>query len=132
MLTLGLPICHPFEFDYIQNLYVLSMCFVRYHSWNVCTVCNAAPMLFFRLKEFLMRILAPPLRPRYIRCSTTSPLQSLFKKMLDHFGVIINNPFMTPAFIFLTNNRNFHSDVCDGSCSFLHTPHPGGVEVLTA
>ncbi len=51
---------HHFEFDYILNLYVLSMCFVCYRSWIVCTVCNAA----------LMRVLAFPLRPRYIRCST--------------------------------------------------------------
>jgi hypothetical protein len=42
----GLCVYHPFEFDYILNLYVLSMCFVRYRSWIVCTVCNAAPMSF--------------------------------------------------------------------------------------
>ena len=43
---LGVSICHHFEFD-ILNLYVLSMCFVRYRSWIVYTVYNAAPMLFF-------------------------------------------------------------------------------------
>ncbi len=101
------------------------MCFVRYRSWIVCTVCNAAPMLFF-----IGRILAFPLHPRYIRCSTTQLLPSLSKKLLDHFGVIINNPFMTPAVIFLINNWNFHSDVYDGSCLFLHTPHPGGVDIF--
>jgi hypothetical protein len=77
-----------------------------------------------------MRILASPLRPRYIHCSTTRPLPSLSKKSLDHFGVIINNPFVTQAVIFITNNWNFNSDVCDGSCSFLHTSHPGGVDVF--
>ncbi len=42
-----------------------------------------------------------------------------------------NNPFMTPVVIFLINNRNFHSDVCDGSCLFLRTPHPAdGVNVF--
>jgi hypothetical protein len=41
-------ICHHFEFNYILNLYVLSMCFVRYRNWIVCTICNAAPTLFFR------------------------------------------------------------------------------------
>ena len=104
--------------------------FVHYRSWNVCTICNAAPMLFFRLRKFLMRILAPPLCPRYICCSTTRPSPSLSKKPLDHFGVIINNPFVTPAVIFLTNNWNFHYDICDGNCLFLHTPHPGGIDVL--
>jgi hypothetical protein len=106
------------------------MCFVRYRSWIVCTVCNLAPMLFFRLIKFLMRISAFPLCPRYIRCSTTPSLLSLSKKMLDHFVVIINNPFVTPAVIFLIINQNFHSDVCNGSCSFLHTPHPGGSDVF--
>jgi hypothetical protein len=90
----------------------------------------AAPMLFFRLRKFLMRILAFPLCPRYIRYSTTCLLLSLSKKLLDHFGVIINNPFVTPAVIFLINNQNFHSDVCNGSCLFLHTPHPVGVDVF--
>jgi hypothetical protein len=125
-----LSICHPFEFNYILNVYVLSMCFVCYCSWNICIVCNAVPMLFFRHRKFMMRILALPLRPICICCSTTHPLPSLSKKMLDHFGVIINNPFVTLAVIFLTNNWNFHSDVCDGSRSFLHTPHPGGVDVF--
>ncbi len=46
------------------------MCFICYHNRIVCTICNAAPTLFFRLGKFLMRILAFPLRPRYIRCST--------------------------------------------------------------
>jgi hypothetical protein len=40
-------LCHHFEFNYILNLYVLSMCFVRYRSWIICTVYNAVPMLFF-------------------------------------------------------------------------------------
>jgi hypothetical protein len=87
-------------------------------------------MLFFRLRNFLMRISPFPLRPRYICCSITRSSPSLSKKLLDHFGVIINNPFVTPSVIFLINNRNFHSDVCDGSCSFLHTPHPDGVDVF--
>ncbi len=87
-------------------------------------------MLLFRLRKFLMRILAFPLRPRCIRCSTTCLSPSLFKKLLDHFGVIINNPFVTPAVIFLLNNRNFDSDICNGSYSFLHTPHPAGVYVF--
>ncbi len=117
-----MSIHHPLEFDYILNLYVLSMCFACYSSWIICTIFNAAPMSFFRLKNFLMRISAFPLRPRYICCSTTRSLPSLSKKMLNHPGVLINNPFMTPAI----NNRNFHSDICDGSCSFLHTPHPYG------
>jgi hypothetical protein len=103
---------------------------MRYCSWIICTICNAAPMLFFRLRKFLMRILAFPLRPRYIRCSTTRSLPSLSQKMLDHFGVITDNPFVTPAVIFLINNRNFHSDVSNGICSFLHTPHPGEVGVF--
>ncbi len=128
--SLGLSICHHFDFNYILNLYVLSMCFMRYHSWIVCTVYNAVPMLIFRLRKFLMRILAFPLRPRYIRCSTTCLLPSLSKKLLDHFGVIINSPFVTPAVIFFINNWNFHSNVCNGSCLFLHTPHPAGVDVF--
>jgi hypothetical protein len=41
----------PFEFDYILNLYVLSMCFVCYRSWVICTLCNVAPMLFFQTSE---------------------------------------------------------------------------------
>ncbi len=74
-------------------------------------------MLFFRLGKFLMRISAPPLRPRYMRCSTTRLSPSLSKKLLDHFGVIFNNPFVTTAVIFLTNNWNFilkyvTADVC--------------------
>jgi hypothetical protein len=106
------------------------MCFVCYHSWIVCTVCNAVPMSFFRLRKFSMIISAFPLRPRYLRCSTTRLLPSLSKKSLDHFGVIINNPFVTPAVIFLIDNWNFYSDVCDGSCLFLHTPHPEWVDVF--
>ncbi len=66
---MGLSICHHFQFNYIQNLYVLSMCFVRYRNWIVCTICNAASTLFFGRKIF-RRILAFPLHPRYIRCST--------------------------------------------------------------
>jgi hypothetical protein len=49
-------------------------------------------------------------------------LPSISKNSLEHFGVIIKNLFMTPAVIFLINNWNFHSDVCNGSCSFLHAP----------
>jgi hypothetical protein len=77
-----------------------------------------------------MRILAFPLRPRYIRCSTTRLLPSLLKKMLDHFRVIINNPFVTPAVIFLINNQNFHSDICNGSCLLLHAPYLAGGDVF--
>jgi hypothetical protein len=77
-----------------------------------------------------MRISGFPLRPRYIRCSTTCLLPSSSKKMLDHFGLITNNPFVTPAVIFLINNQNFHSDVCNGSYSFLHAPHPAGGDVF--
>ncbi len=130
LMKKGVSICHHFEFDYILNVYVLSMCFVRYRSWIICTVYNAASMLFFRLRKLLMRILAFPLRPRYIQCSTTCLLPSLSKKMLDHFGVIINNPFVTPAVIFLLNNWNFHSDACNGSYLFHHTQHPAGVDVF--
>ncbi len=41
-----------FEFDYILNLYVLSICFVRYHSWIVCIVpltqvCESSPAQHF-------------------------------------------------------------------------------------
>jgi hypothetical protein len=123
-------ICHHFEFNYILNLYVLSMCFVCYRSWIVCTVCNAAPMSFFRLRNFLMIISAFPLCPRYIRCSTTCLLPRLSNKLPDHFGVIMKNPFMTPAVNFRIDNRNFYSDVCDGSCLFLYTPHPDRVDVF--
>jgi hypothetical protein len=130
VLTKGLSIYHPFQFDYILNSYVLSMCFVCYRSWIVFTVFNAALMSYFRLRKFLMRNSPFPLCPRYICCSTTCLLPSLSKQLLDHFGIIINNPFMTPAVIFLIINRNFHSDACDGSCSFLHTPHPDGVDVF--
>ncbi len=52
------------------------------------------------------------------------------QKSLDCFGVIINNPFVTPAVIFLINNRNFHSDIRNGSCSFLHASHPAGGDVF--
>jgi hypothetical protein len=52
LLDMGLSICHHFEFNYILNLYVLSMCFVRYRNQIVCTICNAAPTLFFRLGKF--------------------------------------------------------------------------------
>ncbi len=83
------------------------MCFVCFHSWIVCTIYDAAPMLFFRLRNFLMRISAFPLCPRYIRCSTTCLLPSLSKKLLYHFGVIINNPYVTPVVIFLLNNWTF-------------------------
>jgi hypothetical protein len=37
---------------------------------------------------------------------------------------------MIPAVIFFINNLNFHSGVCNGRCLFLHTPHPGGVDVF--
>ncbi len=77
-----------------------------------------------------MIISAFPLRPRYIRCSTTRSSPSLSKKLLNQFGVIINNPFVTPAVIFLIDNQNFYSDVCDGSCLFLRTPHPDQVAVF--
>jgi hypothetical protein len=115
---------------YILNSYVLSICFVCYSSWILCTICNAAPMWFFRLRKFSMIILAFLLCPRYIRCSTTHLLPSLSKKLLHHFGVIINDPFVTPAVSFLIDNRNFYSDVCDGSCLFLHTPHCDWVDVF--
>jgi hypothetical protein len=49
----GLAIWHHFEFNYILNLYDLSMCFVRYHNWVVCTMYNAVRMLFFILRKFL-------------------------------------------------------------------------------
>jgi hypothetical protein len=92
---------------------------------------NAAPVLLFILTKFLMGTSAFPLRPRYIVCCSTTCLSlSLSKKMLNHFGVIINNPFVTPAVIFLINNWNIHSDVCNGSCSFLRTPHHAGVDVF--
>ncbi len=71
-----------------------------------------------------------PLCPRYIHCSTTCLSPSLSNKLLDHFGVTINNPFVTPAVIFLIKDWNFHSDVCNGSCSFLHAPHPAGGDVF--
>jgi hypothetical protein len=87
-------------------------------------------MMVFSLGNFFMRISAFCLRPRYIRCTTTCLALSLSKKILHHFRVIIKNPFVTPAVIFLINNRNFHSDVCNGSCSFLHSPHPAGVDVF--
>ncbi len=77
-----------------------------------------------------MRFLAFPLRPRYIRCSTTYLSPSLSKKLLDHFGIIINNPFVTPEVIFLINNPNFHSDLYNGSCFFLHAPDPAGGDVF--
>jgi hypothetical protein len=51
-LKKGLAIWHHSEFNYILNLYILSMCFVRYRNWIVCTVYNAAPMLFFILRKF--------------------------------------------------------------------------------
>jgi hypothetical protein len=35
-----------FEFDYILNLYVLFMCFMRYRNWIVCTIRNAARTFF--------------------------------------------------------------------------------------
>ncbi len=66
----GLSLCHHFEFNYILNLYILSTCFVRYRSWIVYTMYNMAPVLLFILRKFLMRILAFPLRLRYIGCST--------------------------------------------------------------
>ncbi len=87
-------------------------------------------MTFFRLKIFLMIMLAFPLRPRYIRCSTNRLLPSLSKKMLDHFGVTINNPLVTPAVSFPIDNWNVYSDVCEGRCLFLHTPHPDRVDVF--
>ncbi len=37
---------------------------------------------------------------------------------------------MTTAIISLLNNRNFHSDVFNGSYFFLHTHHPAGVDVF--
>jgi hypothetical protein len=42
-----------------------------------------------------MKVSAFPLRPRYIRCSTTCLSLSLSKKMLDHFGVILLNTSVT-------------------------------------
>jgi hypothetical protein len=48
----GLAIWPHFEFNYILNLYVLSMYFVRYPNWIVCTLYNVAPMLFFILENF--------------------------------------------------------------------------------
>ncbi len=41
-------IWHHFEFNYILNLYIFSMCFVHYRNWIICTVFKAVPMLFFR------------------------------------------------------------------------------------
>ncbi len=81
IIVLGLSIHHRFEFDYILNLYLLSMCFVRYRNWIVCTICNAALPLFFRLGKFLMWILAFPLHPRYICYSTmiTPDIVEFFK-----------------------------------------------------
>ncbi len=77
-----------------------------------------------------MRILTFPLRPRYIHCTTTCLSPILSNKLLDHFVVIINNPFVTSAIIFLTNKWNFHSDICNGSHSFLHAPHPAVGDVF--
>jgi hypothetical protein len=113
----GLSIHHPFEFNYILNLYFLSMCFVRYRSWILCTVCNAAPLSFFRLRKFLMRNFALPLRPRYISLQYHSSVAELIQKLLDHFGVIINNPFVTSAVIFLINNWNL-------GLMYLNNKHP--------
>ncbi len=47
-----LRVCYmaPFWINYILNLYILSMCFVRYHNWIVCTMYYAALMMFFILK----------------------------------------------------------------------------------
>ncbi len=49
---MGLSICCHFEFNYILNLYVLSMCFVHYLNRILRNLCNAAPMLFFRFGKF--------------------------------------------------------------------------------
>ncbi len=77
--------CTPFPKKMEQGVVYMSPFWIRLHSkfvcfvhvfcllprsWIVCTICNAVPTLFFRLKNFLMRILAFPLRPRYIHCST--------------------------------------------------------------
>jgi hypothetical protein len=50
--TKKLAIWPHFEFNYILNLYVLSMCFMPYRNWIVCTIYNAALMLFFILRKF--------------------------------------------------------------------------------
>jgi hypothetical protein len=107
----GLSICHHFEFNYILNSHVLSMCFVCYHSWIICTICNAVLMSFFRLGKFLVRISAFPLCPRYIRCCTTCLSPSLYKKMLDHLGVILLNTSVTQTGIFLLRYRNFRCNI---------------------
>ncbi len=52
-----------FEFNYILNLYILSMCFVCYRNVIVCGMCNAMLTLFFRQK-ILRRFLAFPLAPQ--------------------------------------------------------------------
>ncbi len=56
-------LCHHFDFNYILCSYVLSMCFMLYRSWIVCTVCNAVPTLFFRLGKFWGEFLHSPCAP---------------------------------------------------------------------
>ncbi len=108
------------------------MCFVHYHNWVVCTVYNLALMLFFILRKFWWERRHSPCTPGTYTAVPLVCQQAYPKKLLDHFRVIINIPFVTPAVIFLINNRNFHSDVCNGngSCSFLHAPHPAGGDVF--
>jgi hypothetical protein len=76
---------------------------------------------FLRRRE--SAFLAFPLVCQVHKLQYHSFVAKSIQKLLDHFGVIINNPFVTPAVIFLLNNWNFHSDICNGSCSFLHAPH---------
>ncbi len=54
---------HPFEFDYILNSYVLSMCFIGYCSWNICTVCMRRRCCFSDLRNFWWEFWHPHCAP---------------------------------------------------------------------
>jgi hypothetical protein len=89
-------------------------------------------MLYFRLRKFTDENFGIFLAPQVHMLQYHLFLAELIHKLLDHFGVIIKNPFATPADIFLIYYQNYHSDACNGSCLFLHTLHPGagGVDVF--
>ncbi len=61
--SLGLAIWHHFEFNFILNLYILSMCFVHYCNWIICTVYKVVLMLFFILRKFWWEFQYSPCTP---------------------------------------------------------------------
>ncbi len=114
------------------------MCFVRYLSQTICTVCKVVALQHQLLLQ--TKILAEifgnlPCNPgTYAEVLECYPNISIFnwfaptllwptisKKILKDSRVILHTSSVTPRVIFFLRYLNFHSDTCIASCSFFST-----------